>query len=80
VNDIYLKDGVGPAMERFGAGMGMGGDPGADEPAAAGPESEPSPEMLAAMARMQDNMEFFIAYEVPPVSRYVPDLEALRDG
>jgi pimeloyl-ACP methyl ester carboxylesterase len=90
VNDIYLKEGVGPAMERFGAGMGMDGDPGpdeagpdepgADEPGAAEPEFQPSPEMMAAMARMQDNMEFFIAYEVPPFSRHVPDIEALRAG
>ena len=32
------------------------------------------------MGRLAANMEFFIGYEVPPFSRYRPDLAALRSG
>jgi pimeloyl-ACP methyl ester carboxylesterase len=42
------------------------------------PQGEPDPETVAMMARIQKNMEFFLGYEVPPFSRYTPDIAALR--
>ncbi len=69
VYDTYRKDGVGPAMQKFGAGMGL-----EDQ----GPPAEPSPEMMEGFARMGGNLEFFVAHLIRPVSGYVPDIEALR--
>ena len=43
----------------------------------AAPTGEPDPETLEMLARFERNTEFFIGYEVPPFSRYVPDLAAL---
>ena len=42
------------------------------------PEGELDRDMMEMMARFEKNMEFFIGYEVPPFSRYVPDYDALR--
>jgi pimeloyl-ACP methyl ester carboxylesterase len=70
VGEAYREGGTGAAMAVFGAGMDMRGD---DET----PGLPPSPE---AAARMQANTEIFVAYEIPPVGAYVPDLDGLRSG
>jgi hypothetical protein len=57
-------------MGVFGAAMNMHGDDDA-------PQTAPSPQFGQ---RMQANMEFFVAYEVPPVGAYVPDLDGLRSS
>ncbi|GII80912.1 hypothetical protein Sru01_58940 [Sphaerisporangium rufum] len=41
------------------------------------PQGEPDPETMAMLARLERNAAFFIGYEVPPFSRYVPDLTGL---
>jgi pimeloyl-ACP methyl ester carboxylesterase len=69
VAQAYQQDGWGAAMGVFGAAMGMHGEEGGGAP--------PSPEFAA---RMQRNMEGFVAYEVPPVAAAVPDLDGLRSG
>jgi pimeloyl-ACP methyl ester carboxylesterase len=72
VEDAFAQAGWGPAMQVFSTALGMRrGEP---------PAGEPDPQTAAATARMGANMEFFIGYEVPPFSRYVPDLAALKDG
>ena len=66
IRDIYRRDGVFPAMQKFGEGVGLGGpEPGA----------EPDPE---AMQRMMGNLELFAGYTIPVITNYPPDLEALR--
>ena len=67
IRDIYLRDGVFPAMAKFGEGVGFGGGP---EPGA-----EPGPE---AMQRMMGNLELFAGYTIPVITNYRPDLDALR--
>jgi pimeloyl-ACP methyl ester carboxylesterase len=42
------------------------------------PRGDPDPEMMAMLARLEKNIEFFIGYEVPPVARYAPDIAALH--
>lgn len=72
--EIYRSDGVGAAMAKFMAVTGLGGG---EEPAAP-PPADPSPEAGAAMARIQGNMEFFLAHSMRMFEGYVPDAEALK--
>ena len=83
VEDAFIKEGAGAAMQVLGAAFATSGDatpdrggrlPGGGE----APEGKPDPETIAMMARFQENMEFFIGYEVPPFNKYVPDIAALR--
>ncbi|GAA4232400.1 hypothetical protein FHR32_002128 [Streptosporangium album] len=77
VEEAFLKEGAGQAMQVFAAGSGMDGgeqeDGGEQAPQGQG---EPDPEMTAMTARMGKNMEFFIGYEVPPFTRHTPDIAA----
>jgi pimeloyl-ACP methyl ester carboxylesterase len=70
VEDAYRTGGPGAAMEAFSTGLEMGG----------GSEPQPAPdqETLAMMGRMGRNLDFFIAYEVPPFAEFIPDLVALK--
>lgn len=72
VFDSYRKEGVGPAMARFQQGAGLG----------VGPQAEPlaTMETTETMGRIADNMDFFLAHDVKPLSSYVPDIAALRKG
>jgi pimeloyl-ACP methyl ester carboxylesterase len=83
VEDAFLKDGPGPAMQVLGASLKMSGGgqedgeeriPGGGERPQAGPDAE----TMEMMARLEKNMAFFIGYEVPPFNRYVPDIAALQ--
>ncbi|HKT00343.1 MAG TPA: alpha/beta hydrolase [Rugosimonospora sp.] len=80
VEEVFAAQGPGPAMQVFGAGLAMRGGEPEDErvPGGAQAPPEPDPAMLAMMARMEQNMAFFIGYEVPPFGRYTADLAALR--
>ena len=73
IYDTYRTHGVGAAIQGFLALTGFGGG---EEP------GEPDPEMQAAMgqrmARMQQNVEFFLAHYMLPVTAYLPDVDALR--
>ncbi|GAA3259839.1 alpha/beta fold hydrolase [Dactylosporangium siamense] len=72
VEETFHHDGWEAAMGVFAAGVEMSPS---DETPATG--DLPSAE---AMARMQDNLPFFVGYEVPPFGVWVPDLDALRAG
>ncbi len=75
VYDTYRSSGPWPAMQKFLANAGLeGGQPSSE----AGPHVEPSPDVLEAMARMQANVEFFLAHMLLPISTYVPDVATLR--
>jgi pimeloyl-ACP methyl ester carboxylesterase len=74
VYETYLKDGPGPAMQKFmvGAGLASGSQPQTSTP--------PSPELLESFGRMKGNTEYFLAHGFKPLSRYIPDVAALEDG
>ncbi len=81
VEVAFAHGGAGAAGQVLAAGLAMRGAEPADERVPGGadaPQGTPGPEMLAAIGRMEKNMEFFIGYEVPPFAAYRPDLAALR--
>jgi pimeloyl-ACP methyl ester carboxylesterase len=75
IYDTYLKEGAGPAMETFAAIAGMGEE---------APPADLDPEALAAMAqamaRMEQNLDFFFAHYLMPISAYRPDFSKLQEG
>jgi len=74
VYEAYRTDGIGPAMQKFEAGAGVGGRPQRNEGAL------PPPEMQTALGRIMGNLDFFLAHGLRPLGRYVPDVAALRAG
>jgi pimeloyl-ACP methyl ester carboxylesterase len=89
---IYRASGVGPAMARFGAAMGMAGDhqdggnntndnadgnvQGASGDGETADTAGP-PEVLEMMSRMAANTEFFLGYEVESFGEHPTDVSAL---
>jgi hypothetical protein len=71
--DVYRSDGVWPAIQKFVALTGLG-EP--EREHAMFPEVEEA--NARRMARMQQNVEFFLARYLLPVTTYVPDVAALR--
>jgi len=73
IYDTYLEEGAGPAMEKFMAVAGM------DEPAPPGDLSPETQEFMAQqMASMQQNLDFFFAHYLLPITAYVPDIATLQ--
>jgi pimeloyl-ACP methyl ester carboxylesterase len=70
VNATYRREGSGPALRQFAAGVGL--DNGGPPPGAAIP-----PQAAAMLARMAANLDFFLEHEVRQFTRHVPDLAAL---
>jgi len=81
VEETFRKEGAGAATQALGAAFASSGDPTPETegrmPGGGEAQAQPDPETMAMMARLQQNMEFFIGYEVPPFSTYVPDFAAL---
>jgi pimeloyl-ACP methyl ester carboxylesterase len=75
IYDTYLSEGVGPAMQKFMAAAGLNGG---QEPGEPGKQGRPGAEMAPAMARMQGNVEFFLAHLFRAIAGYAPDVAALR--
>jgi pimeloyl-ACP methyl ester carboxylesterase len=71
VGETYRSQGVFPALQKFGEGVGLGGPPPAQE-------MELPPEVIETMTRTMGNMELFVAKLIPLISFYAPDVEALR--
>lgn len=69
VREIFRTEGVGPAMVRFGEGLG--------ERPAEQPTDLP-PEIQEMAPRMHANMPVFLGHVLCPFSSSVPDLAALR--
>lgn len=67
----YLSEGVGSAMGKFLASAGLEGDP-------PQPPADLTPEMAKAMARMQQNFDFFLGHMLLPLGDYAPDISWLR--
>jgi pimeloyl-ACP methyl ester carboxylesterase len=72
VYDIYRREGVDAAMQAFMRDTGLN----------RGPESQapPPPEFAEMMGRITGNFDFFLAHGIKPISRYLPDVAALRAG
>src|SRR5437660_2361324 len=70
VYNTYRRDGLQAAHMKFAAGVGLH----IDEPA---PGVEMPPEAVALAMRAARNVDFFLAHEILPFTRYVPDLPAL---
>jgi pimeloyl-ACP methyl ester carboxylesterase len=71
VQKTYRTQGVGPAMQKFEAVTGMAND---------APRPPPPLEMQQMAARIKGNIAYFLGHGVPPISSYLPDVEALRAG
>lgn len=85
--DTYRRDGVEAAMQQFFAEHGLAGDAGAEDAATddaatddAPPEFAMSPEAAETFGRVSGNFEYWLAHGMLPLSRYRPDIEALRRG
>lgn len=72
IDETYRSQGVFPALQKFGEGMGMGGPPPQD--------GEMPQEVIELMTRTMGNMELFVSTLIPRISPYVPDVEALRNS
>jgi pimeloyl-ACP methyl ester carboxylesterase len=70
----YRTQGVEAGLKRFEVVIGMEDTPPEQPPGG------PTPEMLEAWARISGNLEYFIAHGIRPISGYIPDVAALRDG
>lgn len=76
IHETYLKQGVFPAMGLFGAAVEEGGPAYSEEMQ----KIPPTPESQELMGRMVGNFDLFVAHEIPTLSGYVPDIEALRQA
>lgn len=77
LHDVYRREGAEAAMAAFFAmnGLGEGAEQG-DAP----PEFAPTPEAAETFVRVSGNFEYWFAHGMLPLSRYRPDVEALRVG
>ena len=73
IYETYQKEGVGAAMARFMATAGM------DEPEAPAEMSAEAQAVVAeAMARVEQNLDFFLGHYMMPITSYEPDFAALE--
>jgi hypothetical protein len=68
----YQTAGLWPAMAQFGQAVGLPGGPAGPQPGA-----EVAPEIAAMLARIKDNMTFWMEHEFRQYPAYHPDLDAL---
>ena len=74
--DVYRREGAGAAIQAFMERTGMD-----DEHLQDGsPRTDQPPEVEQMFARINGNLDYFFAHGLKPISFYVPDVEALRDG
>jgi pimeloyl-ACP methyl ester carboxylesterase len=70
LHDTYRGQGLYPALHQFGEAAGLGGEP---------PDPDPDPETAAAMARMEQNLDFWLAHVLrPSFLGYTPEIARLR--
>jgi pimeloyl-ACP methyl ester carboxylesterase len=70
VYETYRREGTEVAMQKWVAGIGL-------DAVIPPPDAELPPEVAAAMKRMAGNTDLFLAHELLPFTRYVPDLARL---
>ena len=73
IYQIYQEQGPEAAITRFAQTAGMDGPP---------PEMSPEAGafMMEQMARMEQNVPFFLAHYLVPITSFVPDIERLKGG
>jgi pimeloyl-ACP methyl ester carboxylesterase len=71
VYDTYRRAGVDAAMQLFAGGIGVGDQ-------APPREAQLPPSIVEMMSRISANNEFFLAHEVRPFTRFVPDVPAVQ--
>jgi pimeloyl-ACP methyl ester carboxylesterase len=68
----YGRDGLGPALQKFAAEVGLEGEE---------PQGDPDPEVTASLARMGGNMDLWLSHVIrPSFLAYTPDIAKLRAG
>jgi pimeloyl-ACP methyl ester carboxylesterase len=72
--ETYRSSGIGPTMQKFMAHTRIRQAPPPPPP------GEPTPEVKAAMAQMQRNMDFWFRHYFQAIADYQPDFEALKSG
>ena len=77
LHDIYRREGVDAAMQKFFSDNGLSDEQGQE---GAPPEFAPMPEAAETFARVSGNFEYWLAHGVMPLSLYRPDVDALRTG
>jgi pimeloyl-ACP methyl ester carboxylesterase len=75
ISETYRREGVFPAMGKFGALVEEGGPKYSEEMQ----QAEPTPEGEEMMSRMAGNFDLFIAHEIRQIGAYVPDVDALSN-
>jgi pimeloyl-ACP methyl ester carboxylesterase len=75
--DTYRHLGVDAAMQKFFADNGLAEDA---EQGEAPPTIDMSPENAETFARVSGNFQYWLAHGMLPLSRYRPDVDALRAG
>jgi hypothetical protein len=84
VHETYLRAGVGRAMGKFAAGIGMDSPVSQGHPGLADGGELPAGaaamigRMNATIDRMHANAGFFLAHELRQFSSFVPDIDALQ--
>ena len=77
LHQTYRRDGLHPALQRFGEGVGLGAEEEPEPPR----QGDPDPEVAAALRRMGANMDFWLEHVVrPSFMGYRPDIGRLRAG
>jgi pimeloyl-ACP methyl ester carboxylesterase len=77
IYDTYRRQGVGAPMEKF---MGVSGLEDGPEQDDSPPQEELPSEAMETFARIEGNMEYFLAHGLRPLSLYRPEVDALRAG
>jgi pimeloyl-ACP methyl ester carboxylesterase len=77
LHQTYRRDGLYPALQRFGEGVGLGAEEEPEPPR----QGDPDPEVAAALGRMEANMDLWLEHVVrPSFMGYRPDIGRLRAG
>ncbi len=77
IDETFRKEGVFPAMGKFGAVVEEGGPKYSEEMQQAD-DSAMQPPDEEMMGRMMGNFDLFFAHEIRPIGGYVPDVDALK--
>jgi pimeloyl-ACP methyl ester carboxylesterase len=74
--EIYRRDGVAAAMQRFMTDTGLERAKGAEHK----PQGPPPPEAQEMFGRIKGNFDFFLGHGLKPIGFFVPDFARLKSG
>lgn len=78
LHDIYRREGVDAAMQKFFGDNDFGGDEFGAKAEGGPPPFEMSPEDMETFERVSANFEYFLAHGLMPLSLYSPDVDTLK--